>query len=582
MNFRDYLISKDILHKTDYEEKRLEEFVGEQVDFDEHRVLKNPIYDNKVMWIDVFRHGIYLRVNQELKGNRNITRREIRNVIEEYKIKDYASVKQLDTLVKVNTKIKIAEWQPNEKKDGKFNVKISEDELKVYCSITSPLKGGAYLEKDDILSYLLDKGVKRELIVKEKIDYLLHLQRVNDGKRIPSNYVLLAQGKQSSKGEDSYWKNLILDREKETKKPVDKEERVVSHFYTVEKGEPVFQRITSTHGTPGLDVYGRATESESGLEKLPLLSILNLKLSDTGLQYESEIDGHMIVDSKGDISIKEVVRIYEDVGPKTGNIKIDGSVEIIGSVQGGYKVEATGNVLVNDTINNATVIAGGDIAVGLGIQGREIDKTKVMSYHGEIKAKFIQNATVKAHKDIIFNEYIAHSYVISKDKIMSFNQRSSIWGGKLRALNRIEAGQIGTLANVHTYVEVGIDPVLLEKEDNAKMYMQKITQSLEAYKEKQLKTNPRSKEYTETESLIAENKKIYAQLEEQLEKIQKKYNKISFLNLGEIVVNVTLFSNVYLRCNLAEYENKKDRKHVKILLNIENKEEIILEPIVKE
>src|SRR5208337_4362272 len=92
-----------------------------------------------------------------------------------------------------------------------------------------------------------------------------------------------------------------------------------------------------------------------------------------------------------------VVIINGDVDLTTGNINFNGTVHITGSVRPGFKVQADSDVIIERDVEDAHIIAGGNITIKNGVVGNE---SVHITARGDITARFIQNARIEAGKSI--------------------------------------------------------------------------------------------------------------------------------------------------------------------------------------
>ena len=85
----------------------------------------------------------------------------------------------------------------------------------------------------------------------------------------------------------------------------------------------------------------------------------------------------MIADVNGEatfindkINVETVYTINGDIDLKTGNQFFLGTIIVIGNVEDGFSVKATGNIEVRGNVGKAELSAEGDVIVHQGITGK--------------------------------------------------------------------------------------------------------------------------------------------------------------------------------------------------------------------
>lgn len=160
------------------------------------------------------------------------------------------------------------------------------------------------------------------------------------------------------------------------------------------------------------------------------------------------------------IEVQQVTRIEGDVGYDTGNVDVQGLVEIGGSVNGGFFVRTTGDVAIAGSVETgAEIQAGGDIVVKQGIVGRQTSVTAGSS----VSAKFVHDARVKAGTDVLIGSYIygAHLQAGGRVQVEGLGGKENaggIIGGTTWAIKGILSRNIGSERSTNTALFVGLEP----------------------------------------------------------------------------------------------------------------------------
>lgn len=236
----------------------------------------------------------------------------------------------------------------------------------------------------------------------------------------------------------------------------------IMNIQNVVKGQVLAAKEPATKGKPGTTVRGRVIPTTDGKDvNISSLAGKNVEVSPDGMELIANQQGQIVM-KNGKINVEPVLEIPGDVSTETGDIDFVGNVVIKGSVRDTFKVKAGGNVDIWGTVEKAEVIADGNVYVRTGIQGKEVG---TVIAGGEVVAKFIERAKVQAKGDVIALEYILHSNVSSKSRVICLGKKASITGGQTRALYEIYAKQLGAESWVETFLEVGSDPDLVQKHD---------------------------------------------------------------------------------------------------------------------
>ncbi len=334
-----------------------------------------------------------------------------------------------------------------------------------------PVKGGGKLDKQNILDLLAQAGVTYG-IVNKNIDIFCIA-------RLYCTDILLARAKKPRHGTDARIEyNFNYEK---TSKPALKEDGSVDFhnldmFESVKEGELLATLIPEDAGEPGIDVYGNVIHPRK-VKRTRLRYGKNITLSEDEHQIFSDVSGHVAL--AGDmVFVSNVYEVPADVGPSTGDIEYDGSVEIKGNVITGFTVKATGNITVDGVVEGAVLNAGGNIVLKRGIQGMG---KGVLDATGSVYSKFIENSTVLAGATVM-TDAIMHSKVTARKEIKVQGKRGLITGGEVRSGTVIEAMNVGSTMGTNTSLEVGIDPKILDRYHEVETERKKLEENIDATK----------------------------------------------------------------------------------------------------
>ncbi|WP_028573077.1 FapA family protein [Desulfonatronum lacustre] len=321
----------------------------------------------------------------------------------------------------------------------------------------------------------------------------------------------------------------------------------------VNEGDILGRLISSQPGEPGIDVFGKPVSAKQG-RPFTLLAGENVRCSEEGSEYSATASG-MVFFQGNTLKVTEVFETKSDVNLEVGNIKLErGSVNIRGSVLSGFCVEAPGNVVVKDVVENAVIIAGGEVQVGCGII---MDQGGKVEAGGGISALYAQNAVLLAQGDVNIAHEINNCKVTAKRNIIATRGRGKIIGGILRCGEGVLAKEIGSPAGVETQIYLGanrVTEVNMERKKELEETLQKIYTSLGSGDIKSiLERAPSHKR-----QIVAEVLKARVRCEQELSEIEQQIreereNFRTDMNLRVKAQNI-IHPDVVILCFTASYK----------------------------
>lgn len=401
------------------------------------------------------------------------------------------------------------------------NVEMTPDRMIGVISFVPPDMGGRILSYEEVYQAIQDRGIVsgikeadiRELIQNKKYNY---------------KYII-ATGQPSINGEDA---KIIFNFDPKglnKLRPRQNDDGTVDFknlegMKNVKKGELLATKAPATEGTDGYNILGRVLKGRKGKD-IRLPQGKNTVISADGLKLFASEEGRLLYED-GKVSVSTTMLVRGDVDSSIGNIDFLGNVVITGIVHSGFRVQAKGSVEVRGPVEGATIIAGGDIILSYGVQGNEESK---LDAGGSIIAKFIQNATVNAVKDIV-TEGILHSSVSAGGIVNVTNGKGSIIGGNISATNVVSAKNIGSPMGALTDIQIGLKPCVYSE------YKELI--GVIAKQQEELASIEKEIIYLKTKNLDAGseefkrskiNKLIYARktLMQQIEDNKRRYNQLA-------------------------------------------------------
>ena len=270
---------------------------------------------------------------------------------------------------------------------------------------------------------------------------------------------------------------------------IDLKER--QRFPTVAEGQVLVECGPPVDGIPGINIRGEEIEVRKPI-RAELVAGEHVNLVEEGEHRKlvSDMDGGSSVQvteptNEDDpvqvinVSVRQIAEIAGNVDYDTGNIDFKGNVEIKGSVRGGFKVKATGDILIGQSVEDGAEIAtDGSLEVKQGIVGT----TTVVEVGKDVKAKFIQDAKVRAGGDVTADVYLRTARVQAKGKVIVTGRGESggILGGETWALGGIVSNNVGAEGNQTTELSLGVLPDMMEDYQETKKELAKAKDTKQA------------------------------------------------------------------------------------------------------
>ena len=230
-------------------------------------------------------------------------------------------------------------------------------------------------------------------------------------------------------------------------------------FVLVKENQTLAIRIPQTKGTPGKNILGEPVAAQNG-RPCPMPEGKNTKVVGEH-RLIATVNGQ-IVDKGSRISVDPRLEIKGGVGVQTGDVEFDGTIQIKGDVEQGFKVKATGDIEIKGSINGAEV-RGRNVYISGGITGA--DRAKIYAEH-DVRTAFAENALIEAGNDIFISDIALHSQIRAGKRIIMTDKHGQVTGGHAVAGEEISVKVIGNPSFVVTKISVGVDPNL-QKEYNA-------------------------------------------------------------------------------------------------------------------
>ncbi len=443
---------------------------------------------------------------------------------------------------------------------------ITKDKTKAYYLI-HPANNGKLSDYDDIGAVISENKITAPVdpeIIKAEI------LKIDPAVRQITKVKIAQSMQEPVNGKPEYYTLLIDTTRKAGKLQLDGkiDFKDQGSIIQVSQGEEVLQRHMEVQPSDGTDIFGNkvaaVNEMVEGYEAGDNISpsVNNPEI------YVSAIDGYLEIDKKR-VSVKAVLTISGDVNYERGNIDYNGSVIIKGSVHPSFSVKSRGDILIEQSVDEAAIEAGGNITVKMGISGKG---PEIIKAAGSVSAKFIQNAHVEAGGEIMAEDSIINSKVFSNKKVIVSSAHGRILGGETIALYKIEVNSAGSETVSNTVLTVGRN-LELERElesvrsvmNRQKDLLQTVMTKLTATFGSQLFEDP--KKYVESLpevkkilclELLSEESNINKKVKELMEQVSKIEQKLILEEEPVIIIKDKIYPGTVLNIKKSKLEIEKE------------------------
>ncbi len=499
--------------------------------------------------------GLKLKVTKPLGTGKTVEIENVETFLESKKYsRDIDKKKIVEIVEKADGEfIIIGPRQPELDLDAKFVIDIADDKLSVIISIIPPKKGGIYPNIEDIKQDLASKNIRKFDFKELEESYSQNHQK--DYK------VVVARGKSpipskpprvELKFENTAGKQDIGDEQIDL--------RSISSIVNVIEGQLLVVIEKGKEGEAGEDVFGNIIPVHSSGE-IPIKAGKNVRVSDDGAKYYSEIEGWIIFENNT-IKVDDVYHINGDVDYTTGNISSLGTVIVKGSIKDGFKIEATGDIIIT-AVEGAELVADGNITIKSGVQGHG---SALLKCKGNLYAKFIEQASIECEGDVIVSEAIMHSNIMAKGNIIVLKGKKGwIVGGKYRAGTVIAAKTAGSKVATPTSFDVGYDPFVKTELDKTQ---EKTIHLKQEYIQTRLnlqrlvtdiQSDPNAKNKKEMlKNLTEKYQKMALEVKEMNVQLQKLQIKLRENKKGYIFIKEKAFTNIEISIRNLSYKVREE------------------------
>lgn len=371
----------------------------------------------------------------------------------------------------------ITEFSDNTVSVVKPNLKIAEDGLSASIDIYSRTGGEkhSFVEVDNVIHMLNKCGVTFGIDETSIENSLMKVHAIKDDPaKSHETDIVVATGEDKKDGIPA---TLFIDHEiapgkRRANGTIDLHER--SYPWDVSNDTVLGKFTQAVMAVNGTKVTGKTIPANEVNEVNPKLEGIRTEEDGTLL---ADLDGTLLID-EFNLRVTDVLVISGDVDMSTGNIRTKSAVQITGFVTAGFVVEALGEIIVAENIEDAIVRSGSSVVIHGGVRG---PRSEVFAANN-IKTTFVEYGKLVAKNDIIIDKSSVDAYLVAGNEIRIGPEPGTLIAGRCEAVRQVWATNIGHTASGMSEVHLGVSG----KKINRKNQLMQKDEELTANEKKEL------------------------------------------------------------------------------------------------
>jgi len=334
-------------------------------------------------------------------------------------------------------------------RDAEIEVTISEDRLRAYIQYIPPFGSGAHLSATDIM---------QKLVEEYKIDpQFIRASAVEEAMKNPLDMVVVAEGIPPEEGKNASIVILPLDDVE-----IDPYENIdwhayKKHFITVKEGEVIGKKNPPSLGRDGVDIFGNIIPAKPGRD----IDISVFAGSGTEVVEDtiiSKTTGVLVLG--GTLSVEEILVIDGDIDFSVGNITGVKHLWVKGDVKSGFVIKVKGKVLVEGSVENASIHAGEGVFIRGVVTG---EKAGIIKSGGFVYIKEGHMARIEAEDNVYIETGLYGSRVETMGHVVFVHPRARLRGGEIKARGSVYVPMVLSPRKLSTKIYAGYTEVIRKR-----------------------------------------------------------------------------------------------------------------------
>ncbi len=341
--------------------------------------------------------------------------------------------------------------------DCEISIRVSKSKMQAYMDCTAGYNDGKQLSVERVIDEMSKMGIHHGILK----DAISNAITVANELMTPQRDVLVAEGTPPIQGADgTITYGFEIDSDTKTFKIMDDgriDYKGACNIAIAKKDQFLATINDPGYGVDGLTVLGEVIPAEKGREA-HLTDGQGVRVSDDGKSFYADSKGCIMLNPPL-IEILDLYHVKGDVDYSTGSINFNGNVIINGTVREGFEVKADGDIIIENCVESARIIAGRDVRISGGILGQ----TKgLVSAGRDVYVEYVQNGRIEAQGTVYINDFSVNSYIFCNHLNMQ-KKHGSIVGGEVYAQRGIDVLNLGSPSGTKTYVTAGTDFLVRRK-----------------------------------------------------------------------------------------------------------------------
>lgn len=461
-------------------------------------------------------------------------------------------------------------------RDSEADVTVSEDKMRAYLSLR-PAEGiGKQPDIELIKKKLAENGVKQGINQDASVKAV---EAAKKGEAVTN--LLIAKGKQPQHaGENKLELFVQLPSQKNVtiKKDGRADYKNRHNMISVKAGELIAKILApETEPEDGWDVTGKTISAKKtkGFD-LQIGKNIKQEIQDDGsTNLIAEKDGKLLYDKKS-MEIQDTHVVEGNVDLKSGNIKFKGTVQVKGSVETGFYVVSGDSIQIKEGVEAALLSCEKDIEIGQGVKGggKAVLRTKK-----NIKAAFVERATVLTVGDISIKNFCLQSNVKCNGKLFLESEKGSFIGGLVKARKGLDVMNLGAKNGIKTEVFFGQDYLVADQIELEEKEIEKIKNKILEF-DTAMNRLEKKGDKMKLEQVRKEKLKLLKIMEKRSFRLFNFRERFEEHFPSEVQIRGTLYPGVVVESHGRYYEPKSEKKALKLIFD-EESGQIKEEPIAK-
>src|SRR5690606_35886546 len=341
-------------------------------------------------------------------------------------------------------------------------VEISEDQMQASLMVETAF-GGRNPATSNLLDVLAEAGVTFGIQPKLVAEVAAKLDSLPPGSRVKER---VASGVPPGETRQAVLEFKVEPVQDRLTQPLLRDDGTVDMYDfgeipLVQAGDLLMVRIPPVRGEPGHNVLGdEVPAADSADRPLPVGEGTQIDPENPDMLRAARVG--VALRAGAGLMVADAFMV-KDVDLTTGNITFDGTVLIHGSVKEGFTVKATGDVIIRDYVESASVFAGRNLMIGKGVLGRQssekdgdvVQHSVELNCGQDLQCAYAQYADIRAGGNVTVAKHLLHCTVRGNaiQVVGASRNDGKIIGGKLLPLQSLECNTLGAPSYIPTDVD---------------------------------------------------------------------------------------------------------------------------------